>query len=445
MPARRFFKSAAAVLWGVLLALPRPAHAGAAVVDRAYLSGIVNSISASYLGAAVDRANADGATALIVVTDTPGGISTSMDEIVGRFLNSPVPIVVYVAPAGARADSAGLFIAQAADLVAMAPGTNLGSAHPISSSGTDLGGDLGQKVLNDAVTRIRSLAQMHGRNPDWAEQAVRQSANVGAEEAVHLGVADLIARDFGQLLQALDGRSLRRPSGQEVALHTAGAQVNDLPMSAWQELLHALIDPNVAYLLMLVAIYGLIAEVTTPGAILPGVAGVICAILALVAFTSLPVNIAGVLLIAFAIGLFIADVKAATHGVLTAGGLIALVLGSALLIDTGPVGLGLNPFVIAAAALLTVIFFVLMVRRVLAARRRTPFAGSETLIGSHGEAREQLAPEGLVAVGGVLWKGFSSGGAIAAGAPVRVVRRQGLQLEVAPLSEAELAAKEKTT
>ena len=290
----------------------------------------------TYIGQAVERAQAENAAALVVVMNTPGGISTSMDEITTTLLNSRVPVIAFVYPTGARADSAGLFVAQAADLVVMAPGTNLGSAHPIQSTGADLTGDLGKKVVNDAVARIRSLAAGHGRNADWCEQAVRESVNVSAEQAVALHVADLVASDVPALLRAVDGRQARRAHGQTVTLHVAGSPLQDASMSGFQQLLHALFDPNIAYLLMLVAVYGLIAEVSTPGAILPGTVGVIAGVLALVALASLPVNLAGALLVVFAFLLFIADLKAPTHGILTAGGVIALLLGSAFLVDTGP-------------------------------------------------------------------------------------------------------------
>src|SRR3982075_4188955 len=254
------------------LAAMLPAHALAATphVERADLTGDINTITASYIATAVDRANSDHADALLVVLNTPGGISTSMDDIVTSLLNSKVPVIVYVYPSGARAASAGLFVAQAADVLAMAPGTNIGSAHPIQATGADLTGDLGAKVLNDAVTRVKNLASMHGRNADWAEQAVRNSVNINAEEAGKLHVADLEVADPAALMNAIDGRSVPRTSGTLV-LHTPGARIEDFGMPYWQVFLNALIDPTVAALLFLLAAYGIITELTTPGAILPGV------------------------------------------------------------------------------------------------------------------------------------------------------------------------------
>src|SRR5579864_8969979 len=226
--------------------------AGTPHVEQADLNGDINNIMSGYIQTAVSRAEADHADALLVVMNTPGGISTSMDEIVTDLLNCTVPVIVYVYPSGARAASAGLFVAQAADVVAMAPGTNIGSAHPIDATGGNLTGDLGAKVLNDAVTRVRNLATMHGRNADWAEQAVRNSVNINAEDAVRLHVADLEIADPDALMNAIDGRTVSRPGGTLV-LHTAGARIDDMPMPAWQVFLNALIDPTIAALLIIVA------------------------------------------------------------------------------------------------------------------------------------------------------------------------------------------------
>src|SRR5438445_7474848 len=416
---------------GVATAL-LPVHAAAAAphIEQADLNGDINTITASYIGASVSRAEADHADALLVILNTPGGISNSMDDIVTSLVNSTVPVIVFVYPSGARAASAGLFVAQAADVVAMAPGTNIGSAHPIQATGADLTGDLGAKVLNDAVTRVRNLATMHGRNADWAEQAVRNSVNINAEEAVRLHVADLEAPDIASVLNQLDGREVPRTNGSLV-IHSAGAVIGDFPMPFWQVFLNALIDPTIAALLILVAGYGIITELSNPGLILPGVVGGIAAVLAVVSLANLPVNIAAGLLMVLALILFIADIKAPTHGFLSVGGAIALVLGMAFLINTGPVGLGVNPVASVVTALLTLGFFTFFIRKVWAARRQPAFAGPESIVGAVGEAREELSPEGLVFVRGALWKA-SAAAPIPAGSSVRVVGRQGLQLQVAP-------------
>ena len=409
-----------------------PSHAGAAAphILQADLTGDINNITDAYISNEVSRAESEHADALLVVLNTPGGISTSMDDIVTSLLNSSVPTIVYVYPSGARAASAGLFISQAADVLAMAPGTNIGSAHPIDASGGDIGGDLGKKVLNDAVTRVRALASMHGRNADWAEDAVRNSVNINAEQAVQLHVADLEAADVSALLAAVDGRPATRTTGN-LTFHTAGAVVEDSPMPFWQVFLTALIDPTVAALLFLLAAYGIITELSSPGAILPGVVGGIAAVLAVVSLANLPVNIAGALMLIVALGLFLADLKANTHGILSAGGVLALVLGLAFLINTGPIGLGVNPILIAIAGLLTFGFFVFFVQRIWIARHRPVATGAEALVGANGEAREEIAPEGLVFVRGALWRATTDGAPIHRGTPVRVVGRKGLQLQVA--------------
>jgi membrane-bound serine protease (ClpP class) len=428
MRVRRALGIAAAVMAAASL-LPAPASAATPRIEQADLTGDINNIMSNYMSTSVDRAESDNADALLVVINTPGGISTSMDEIVTKLLNSKVPVIAFVYPSGARAASAGLFVAQAADILAMAPGTNIGSAHPIQSTGDDLQGDLGTKVLNDAVTRVRNLATVHGRNADWCEDAVRNSVNIGADDAVKLHVADLIANNPAQLLDAIDGRSLPRPSGA-LTLHTAGGGIKDFPMPFWQVFLNALIDPTIAALLILLAGYGIITELSTPGAILPGVVGGIAAVLAIVSLANLPVNIAGALMMLLALVLFIADLKANTHGILSFGGVVSLILGMAFLINTGPIGLGVSPIAVLIAAVVTTVFFVLFIRKVWTARAAPVTTGPEALVGAVGEAREELAPEGLVFVQGALWKAVARTSPIGIGSPVRVVARKGLQLEV---------------
>lgn len=424
--------------------LPRVAGATQPTVDVAYLQGEVTPVMASYLDSAVAGAESDGASALLVITDTPGGLSTSMDDISTTFLNSTVPVVVYVSPSGARDDSAGLFISQAASVLAMAPNTNIGSAHPVflnpsGGSAPSSSDPETAKVLNDAVARIRAFATAHHRNADWAEQAVRQSVNITASDAVRMHVADLEANDVPSLLAALDGRSAV-VAGRAMTLHTAGAQLRYEGMNWLQSLLQAVMDPNVAYLLFLVALVGIGLELFHPGVILPGVAGVISGILAVVALYGLDANIAGAVLILFGVGLFIADLKAQTHGVLTIGGLVALLAGSTFLF-TPSFGPGINPLVMLAVAAGAFGFFVVVLRKVVAARLRPAFTGGDTLVGSLGDVRQDLDPQGMVFVQGSLWKAVASNGPIAAGEQVRVVARDGLTLKVAA---AEPAAKEIT-
>jgi len=428
MRVRHWLGAAAAAL-AIAALLPAPAAAAAPRIEQADLNGDINTIMAAYMSASVSRAEADHADALLVVINTPGGISTSMDDIVTSLLNSSVPVIGFVYPSGARAASAGLFVAEATDILAMAPGTNIGSAHPIQATGADLTGDLGAKVLNDAVTRVRNLASMHGRNADWAEDAVRKSVNINAEDAVRLHVADLEASDPSSLLTTIDGRVVPRPTGA-LTLHTAGGHIQDSPMPFWMLFLNALIDPTVAALLILLAAYGIITEITTPGAILPGVIGGIAAVLAIVSLANLPVNIAGALMMFVALALFIADLKANTHGILSFGGVVALLLGMAFLINTGPFGLGVNPIAVIVAAGVTTAFFVFFIRKVWAARRRPVTTGGEALVGARGEVRQELAPEGLVFVRGALWRAVADPSPIPVGSEVRVVGRKGLQLQV---------------
>jgi membrane-bound serine protease (ClpP class) len=418
------------LLFAAAIALaPAAAAAASPRVEQADLNGDINNVMSAYMQNAVSRAESDHADALLVVINTPGGISTSMDEIVTSLLNSKVPVIAYVYPSGARAASAGLFVAQAADVLAMAPGTNIGSAHPIQSTGEDLTGDLGAKVLNDAVTRVRSLASMHGRNADWAEDAVRNSVNIDAEQAVKLHVADLEVNDIPTLLDEVDGRTVPRTGGS-LTIRSAGAIVDDFPMPIWQVFLNALIDPTIAALLIIVAGYGIITEMSNPGLILPGVIGGLAAVLAIVSLANLPLNIAGALMMLLALVLFVADLKAPTHGFLSVGGVFALVLGMAFLVNTGPVGLGVNPFVAIGLALVTAGFFGFFIRKVWAARRQPAFVGGDSMLGALGEVREDVAPEGLVFVRGALWRA-SAAAPIPAGSPVRVIGRDGLELKVA--------------
>ena len=424
------------VLFGSLATSTRPGIAaiGPTTVATLHLEGEVNAVSADYLASALANASRSRVGAVVLLINTPGGVSTSMDAMVTALLNSPLPVAAYVAPSGSRAASAGLFVAQAADVVAMAPGTNIGSAHPVTGSGGNIGGDLGQKILNDAVARIRSLASLHRRNADWCEQAVRNSVNVDADEAMRLGVADLEPPTLSGLLTALDGREAPRSGGATLTFHTRGATVVDEPMSAFQNLLLLLIDPNVAYILLLIAVFGLIAEVTSPGAILPGVVGGLAAILALVGLSTLPVNWAGALLMGFAFILFVADIKAQTHGILTAGGLIALLLGSAFLLNTGAVDLGIDWRVILFATVAVAAGFAFVVRNAIRARSTWSSAASNALVGSLGEARGSVSPTGKVFVAGAIWPASTTLGPIASGQQVRVTAQQGSSLLVEPVA-----------
>src|SRR6267143_999546 len=443
--AVRVGRVVAAFALAAFLLVPAPARAAHPVVLVATLAGVINPITDSYVQRAVDRAVREGDTALIIALDTPGGLDTSMRHIIKTMLAAPGPVVIYVSPSGARAASAGLFITQAADVAAMAPGTNIGSAHPVSIGGPNpapnaspspgtAGADImTQKIENDAAAYIRSLAAIHHRNADWAEKAVRQSVNVPADEAVQLKVVDLESRDLSSLLEDLDGRQVEK-GGQTYTLHTANAAIERIELSEFDRLLEAVSDPDVAYLLLLLAIIAIGFWVTHPGFFLPGVVGVIAGILAGVALFNLPINTAGVVLILLAMAMFVIDLKAPTHGVLTTGGVVAMALGSLLLIDTGFLSEGVNIFLILVTVVLLGGSFGFVLRKVLDARRRPFAAGEESIVGKVGTVREALRPEGLVFVDGALWQATSVSGPIDAGSQVRVVGIDGLRLRVNTVS-----------
>lgn len=425
-----------------------PARATDSEVLVATLSGVINPITDSYISHAVDRAVSDHATALVIAMDTPGGLDTSMRDIIQKIIAAKLPVVVFVSPSGARAASAGMYITESADISAMAPGTNIGSAHPVSiggsnpapsatpaASGTSSATDIeDQKIENDAAAYARALATLHHHNAAWAEKAVRQSINATAEEAVKQNVVDLESRDLSSLLNSLDGRVVSK-GGQSYTLHTANAAVVRDDLSGFDQLLQAVADPNLVYLLFLLAIIGIGVWVTHPGLVLPGVVGVIAGLLAAMSLFNLPINIAGLILILLAFLLFIVDLKAVTHGVLTTGGIVAMTLGGLLLINTGFLSEAVNiPLLLLTVAVIAGIFLFIL-RKVIEARRRPYAAGEESMLGTIGTVREPLDPDGMVFVEGALWQATSNAGPLPAGAQVRVVAMQGLRLLVAPVAE----------
>lgn len=399
------------------------------------VTGVINPAVAAYVDRGVGEAEADGSAALLIEMDTPGGLDTAMRQIVQRMVASKVPVIVYVWPQGARAASAGLFIAEAAGVAAMAPSTNIGAAHPVGlapatgASGASADSTMSAKVENDAVAYIRALATSHGRNADWAEQAVRQSVSVPADEAVKLHVVDLVAASPEELLRAVDGREVPTGAGN-VTLHAAGLPLRPVEMSLIERFLHGLAEPNVAYVLMTLGIYGMIFELSSPGAILPGVAGGICLLLGLIGLGMLSVSYGGLALIAFAFVLFVADVLTPTHGVLTAGGLASLLIGSLMLMRGRDPALAISLPVILAVVGLTGLFFAFVVGSAVRAHFWPVTTGKEGMIGAEGVARQDLAPRGTVFVAGELWQAVSDNGAIHAGEPVRVLAVEGLRLRV---------------
>jgi len=424
-----------------------PARAAEPHVLVATLTGVINPITDTYVSTAVDRAVQGHDTALIIAMDTPGGLDTSMRDIIKKMLGAQVPVVIFVSPSGARAASAGMYITEAADLAVMAPGTNIGSAHPVSiggsnpapsaspsASGQSAATDIeDQKIENDAAAYARALATLHHHNADWVEKAVRQSINAPADEAVTLGVVDFESRDLDTLLNDLDGRQVVK-GGHTYTLQTAHAAVDRYNLGGFDQFLQAVADPNLVYLLFLLAIIGIGFWVTHPGLVIPGVVGVIAGILAALSLFNLPINIAGVILILLAILLFIVDLKAVTHGVLTTGGIIAMTLGGLLLIDTGFLSEAVNIPLLLFTVLVIAGIFLFILRKVIAARRQPYATGEESMIGAAGTVREPLDPKGMVFVNGALWQASSLGSTIPAGTAVRVIKVDGLRLQVEPLS-----------
>jgi membrane-bound serine protease (ClpP class) len=418
------------------VALPlaaRTASGSAAAVDVVRVDGVIGPATARYVLRGLDRAVRDGAQALVIEIDTPGGLMKSMDDVTRAMLNSAVPVVVYVYPHGARAASAGVFITYAADVAAMAPATHLGAAHPVSFGGA--GGSSGMdqtmlaKLTNDAVAEIRGIATRRGRNAAWAERAVRQSESVTAERALQLHVVDVIAASPAELLAKIDGRNVRTAAGTR-RLATRNARMVEVPMDLAEQFLSLLGDPNVGFILMTIAMYGIVFELSNPGSVFPGVIGGLALVLGFVSFAVVPVNAAGLLLIGFALVLFIADIKVPSHGVLTSGGIASFALGSLLLTGYNAPFLRISVTLVVTVTALTAAFFLFAVGAGIRAQRRRVQTGREALIGAVGIARSALAPQGTVFVLGELWKAESAGGAIPAGQPVRVTGIDGLRLNV---------------
>jgi membrane-bound serine protease (ClpP class) len=327
----------------------------------------------------------------------------SMHDIVKRILSSDVPVAVYVAPSGSRAGSAGVFITMAAHIAAMAPGTNIGSAHPVNfGGGEDSSQVMMDKIVNDAVAGIKSVAEKRGRNAEWAEKAVRESINITETEALQQKVIDYVVPSVDSLLSAVDGKEVEVLSGKKV-LDTHPARIEKFSMSWRQQVLNILSDPNIAYILMLIGIYGIFFELYNPGSVLPGVIGGICLILALYSFQTLPVNYAGVMLIFFAIILFLLEIKIASYGILTIGGIISLVIGSLMLIETDIPFLQISWKVIVGATVTTTLFFLFAIGMAYKALRRKPTTGREGLVGEEGMALTDIDQTGSVEVHGEIW------------------------------------------
>jgi membrane-bound serine protease (ClpP class) len=392
------------------------------------VKGVINPASADFIGKSIARANSMNAEALIIELDTPGGLDSSMRTIVQDIMASKVPIVVYVSPGGARAASAGVFIAIASHVASMAPGTNIGAAHPVSI-GQKMDKTASEKATNDAAAYIRSLAEKNGRNADWAEKAVRFSVSITEAEALKEKIIDLISKDIDALLRDLDGRKVKTVSGER-SLNTANAELIRAEMGIRYKVLNVITDPNVAYMLMLLGFYGLFFELTNPGAVFPGVVGSICLILAFYSFQTLPVNYAGFLLIVLAIVLFVLEVKIISHGVLAVGGVISMVIGSLMLFETSGSFIRLSLWVVLPAVGMTALFFIVVLGLVIKSQKRQPSTGAEGLIGVEGVAVTDITKDsGMVSLHGELWSAYADVD-MTKGDKVSVEMVSGLRLKV---------------
>ncbi|HET7854751.1 MAG TPA: nodulation protein NfeD, partial [Candidatus Methylomirabilis sp.] len=369
-----------------------------------------------------------GAHAIIFELDTPGGLDTSMRVIIKEILRSPVPVIVYVSPSGARAASAGAFITIAAHVAAMAPGTNIGAAHPVQMGGGEADEEMTRKIENDAAAYIRGLAERRGRNATWAEDAVRKSVSATATEALSLKVIDLVAANRSDLLAKIDGRTVETGAGK-ITLKTKTAKIVEVEMGLRERVLSVISNPTIAYILLILGMAGLYFELSTPGAILPGVLGGICLILAFYAFHTLPINYAGLLLIILGLILFIAEVKVVSHGILTIGGIVAMILGSLMLIDSPAPFLQISLSAILGVTAATTAFFVFAIGAAFRAHRRQPATGREGLVGQAGVARTRLTPDGLIFIRGEIWNATCEEG-VEPGERVQVTGVTGLKLKV---------------
>jgi len=403
---------------------------GAQVIYEIKIDGTINPVAAAFIHRSIETARDGHAECLIIHLNTPGGLLKSTRVIVSDILESSIPVVVFVSPGGAHAGSAGVFITLAANIAAMSPGTNIGAAHPVNLQ-NQMDSVMNEKATNDAAAFIRSIAEKRKRNLKWAEEAVRKSLSITENEALEKNVIDLIAKSNEDLLKQIDGKQIDVGSAIKT-LHTKDAKVQTLEMATTEKILDILSDPNIAYILLLLGMYGIMFELYNPGAILPGIVGVISLIIAFYSMHALPINYAGLALIVFAIVLFLLEIKIVSHGVLAIGGVISLLLGSMMLIRPGS-SLELVKIswsVIIFSVTMTSLFFLFVLGLGLRAQRLKPLTGIEGMIGEIGEAIEPIDPAGTVNVHGETWKAESSEGKISAGEKVRVLEVKNLKLRV---------------
>ncbi|NWF49198.1 MAG: nodulation protein NfeD [Ignavibacteriaceae bacterium] len=394
------------------------------------IDGAIHPACADYIHSGLEKAISENAECLIIKLNTPGGLLTSTRKIVTDFLESPIPVIVFVSPSGSQAASAGVFITLAANIAVMAPGTNIGAAHPVSLQGQQ-DSIMMEKATSDAAAFIRTISEKRKRNIQWAEDAVVKSLSITETEALDKNVIDLIAGNIEDLLLQVDGRQVETLKGTKI-INTKNAEVIYLDMSLAQKILSILSDPNFAYILLMLGIYGLFFELYNPGAILPGVIGGICLILAFYSLSTLPVNYAGLALIIFAVILFVLEIKVISHGILSIGGIISLLLGSMMLIDEESVleAMEISMELIILVVILTAGFFLFAITFAIKAQRRKPVTGSEGIVGETGIAVSDLKPEGEVKVHGEYWKAESQDGEIKKGGKILVTQISNLKLLV---------------
>lgn len=423
------------ILMAVMLLLGGVVGADALHLNLVQVQDTINPGVEDFLRYAIERSEEEGAECLIIHLDTPGGLMTSTRGIVQAILNSEVPVVVYVSPSGAQAASAGVFVTVAADIAAMAPGTNIGAAHPVSIGGGEVPSTMDEKITNDTVAFVRSIAAQRGRNGDWLEDSIRKSVSITAEEAYALNVIDLVADDLPALLKKLDGWETMR-KGTTRTLRTAGVEQRTI-LPGWQhQVLRSISNPNIAYILLMIGLAGLYFELSQPGAIFPGVIGGIALILALYALQTLPVNYAGILLILLAVLFFILEIKVTSHGMLSFAGVLALVLGSLMLFRVPGYTIRLAWSVFIPTVGVISAFFVTVATLAFRAQVSKPQTGAEGLLGMIGEVKQDLQPAGKIFVHGELWNAVSDQD-LHVGEKVQVVAVENLRLKVEKIDDRE--------
>ena len=410
-------------------------------VDLIDIDGSINPAAADFIDQAIAKANAGGAGALVIRLDTPGGLLSSAQKIVKAMLNAPLPVIVYVAPSGAFAASAGTFITEAANIAAMAPGTTIGAAHPIEASGGDVPEGKGaEKIENFTAAFAKTIARRRARNEAWIEDAVRKSSSIGEAEALKLHVIDFIATDLDDLLKQASGRTVTLADGRAIKLDLVGAAVRPTHMTLGQSVLNRLADPNIMYLLMIAGVIGLYFEFAHPGAFLPGVAGAICLLIALASFQLIPINLAGLLLLVLGMGMLLAELFVTSYGVLGIGGVIAFVIGSLFLVDTSQTNVAVSRGIIAGVAVGFSAIVLGIGYLAIHGRRGRASTGGEGMVGKVGEVRAAIAPgaAGQLFVNGEIWRAVSDR-TIAVGTRARVITVSGLEVTVAPEDPAAIA------